>query len=87
MIKRLSGVTLLIVSFWGITLSASASADAGAIVTRFHDKLITMMKTEGYEARFVIMGLLLKNIFIAKLLPVLPWVATGGSCQMKTRTK
>jgi len=40
-----------------------AEEDATAVVVRFHDGLITMMKTEGYEDRLIVMAPLISEYF------------------------
>ena len=53
MIKRLLSVSLLVIGF--CSLSAFAESEADVVVTRFHNSLITMIKTEGYENRLALM--------------------------------
>jgi phospholipid transport system substrate-binding protein len=57
MIKRPISTTLLVIGFWSLSLSAFADSetDADAVVTRFHNSLITMIKAEGYENRLALM--------------------------------
>ena len=61
MTRVLSTIVLLTIGFFSHNLFADK--DAEAVITRFHDSVITMMKTEGYGARLAFMNPVIKRDF------------------------
>ena len=64
MIKRLISVSLLVIGF--CSLSAFAESEADAVVTRFHNSFIAMIKTDGYENRLALMRPIIAENFDTK---------------------